>query len=200
MKPRWRTAATTMEEQDTFDSIYGRRSVRAYRPAAVEAELVHVLLQAAARAPSAKNSQPWSFVVVQDAAWLRAASERAKRFELARIGAAAPAELRERLGDPKFDLFFGAPALIVTCATQTGFHAEEDCAYALQNLMLAAHALGLGTCMIGLARAWLNEPEVKRELGIPPERNVVTPVILGHPAEHPEVPPRREPEILKWMR
>ena len=189
-----------LEEQDVFDAIYSRRAVRSYLPTQVEPDQIHVLLQAAVRAPSAKNTQPWSFVVVQDADWLRAASERAKRFELARLGAAAPEELRRTLTDPSFDLCFGAPTLIVTCAERNGFHAEEDCAYALQNLMLAARALDLGTCPIGLAREWLAQPEVKRELGIPPGRTPVTPLIVGHPREIPPPTPRREPEILAWLR
>ncbi|MGX7871985.1 nitroreductase family protein [Mesorhizobium sp. ORM6] len=54
------------------------------------------------------------------------------------------------------------------CAKNEERQSDEDCCLAGQNLMLAAHARGLGTCWIGLSRPWLTETSVKKELGIPP--------------------------------
>jgi nitroreductase len=69
---------------------------------------------------------------------------------------------------------------------------------AAENLMLAAHALGLGTCVIGCSLAALNAPDVKAELSIPSELSAIAPVIVGVPAG--ETPPttRKEARILAW--
>jgi nitroreductase len=105
---------------------------------------------------------------------------------------------RTTLSAPSFDVFYGAPALIIISATSREAGASEDCALAAQTLMLAAHALGLGTCWIGFARPWLNEPAAKAELGIPADHSPVAPIIVGHPRGNPELHPRREPEII-WI-
>jgi nitroreductase len=69
---------------------------------------------------------------------------------------------------------------------------------AAQSLMLAAHATGLGTCLIGFARSWLNPARTKRALAIPPNDTVVFPVIVGYPkGDRPPVA-RRELEIVVW--
>jgi nitroreductase len=64
--------------------------------------------------------------------------------------------------------------------------------------MLAAHALNLGTCPIGFARAALNEPGFKAELAIPADHSVVMPILVGYSREHPEPPSRRAACILSW--
>jgi nitroreductase len=106
--------------------------------------------------------------------------------------------LRATLEDPTFDVFYGAPLVVVICARDTGLHPEEDCALAAQNLMLAACSLGLGTCPIGIARDWLGQPEVKRELGIPADRAPVFPIAVGHPLAEPPPVERHPPEVLVW--
>lgn len=63
---------------------------------------------------------------------------------------------------------------------------------------IAAHRMELGTCPIGLARSWLNQPEVKREIGMPAEVDVVFPLIAGRPAESPAAVSRREPQVQVW--
>jgi nitroreductase len=78
-----------------------------------------------------------------------------------------------------------------------GVHAEEDCSLAAQNLMLAAHATGLGTCPMGFARPWLNLARTKRALAIPPDYTVVFPSSSGIQRATPPVA-RREPEIVLW--
>jgi len=68
------------------------------------------------------------------------------------------------LNDPNFDIFYGAPALIVISTVTQIPWAIEDSALAAENLMLAARGMGLGTCWIGFAQAWLGTPEGKAAL------------------------------------
>jgi nitroreductase len=184
---------------DAVEAIYQRRSVRRYTDQPVEKETIRHLLDAAIRAPSAMNAQPWSFAIIQDPVVLRSLSDRAKRNLLEEHGDDPRMDrYREILGDPDFDIFYGAPVLIVVCAGQTGFFPTEDCCLAGENLMLAAVASGLATCCIGWARALLNKTEVKQELGIPADLAPVLPIILGHPDETPAAPPREAPRIVAW--
>jgi len=68
---------------------------------------------------------------------------------------------------------------------------------AAQNLMLAAYAMGLGTCCIGFARPWFNLAETKSELGIPKFHVPVTPIVVGYPREAAPRVPRKAPEIRR---
>lgn len=182
-----------------MEAIHGRRAVRAYSGRRVTRVQLQALLDAAIQAPSALNLQPWAFVVLQDRAELARLSERARQRTLARMRPRDPLwELRDLLADPHHDVFHGAGTLIVVCAAPGPWPTSEDCCLAAQNLMLAAHALGLGTCPIGLARETLNEPETKRALGIPDDHSVVMAIVVGHPASAAEHTPRRPPRVLTW--
>ncbi|HJV91595.1 MAG TPA: nitroreductase [Holophagaceae bacterium] len=185
---------------NVLEAIRGRRSIRAYGPEPVDEGRVRELLDAAIHAPSAMNRQPWAFVVIQDPALLKSISDRAKAHALAHLDPRAPHGFRETLSSPDTNLFYDAGTLILICASAEGGFAPGDCCLAAQNLMLAAHALGLGTCPIGLALGWLGLPESKRELGIPAGYAPVLPLIVGHPREHPPLPQRHPPEVLRWIR
>lgn len=141
---------------DVFEAIQKRHSVRAYESTPVSKEILEKILEAARLAPSAGNIQPWHFVVVTDAE---------KRVKLAKIPFAG--FLRE------------APVVIVGC----GNHKASprwfmvDVAIAMQNMVLAATAEGLGTCWVGS----FNEEEVKEMLKIPGDYRVVALLALGYP-------------------
>jgi hypothetical protein len=137
--------------------------VRSYTDKKVDRETVQKLLEAAVQAPSVENSQPWAFVVIQDSALLRSYSARGKAHEL-RVGKNEE-HIRELLRTPEFDLFYRASTLVLICARRGRAEAVEDCAFAAQNLMLAACALDLGTCPIGLARSFLNLPRFAASSG-----------------------------------
>lgn len=180
-----------------MDALYHRRAVRSYAPRPIDESLLRPLIDAAVQAPSAMNLQPWAFAVILERKILDSVSERAKVYLVRTTPPSSPLEpYLENLRDPAFNIFYDAPAMIVICATSAAPGATEDCALAAQNLMLAAHAHGLGTCWIGFARPWLNEPEGKAALGIPEGYAPVAPIIVGYPGGPAEVHPRRKPEIL----
>ncbi|MEO7412115.1 MAG: nitroreductase [Opitutaceae bacterium] len=184
---------------DLIEAIYHRRAVRHYTSEEVSAATLQELLRAAVQAPSPLNSQSWSFAVFCGRPRLTALSLRIKDHLLATLPPLY--ELHEhasKMNDPAYDVFHGAPAFIVICAKPEGYGPEETCSLAAQNLMLAAHAVGLATCPIGFVRGWLRMPHIKDELGIPATHNPVFPLVLGHPAGQPKLIPRREPDIVVW--
>jgi hypothetical protein len=108
--------------------------------------------RSAVQAPSAHNTQPWSFMLIQD------------RNRLESLSAEAKARLiedfwddprmhpyRDLLSNEKFDIFYGAPLLVIICAEDDPIMPVEQCFLAAENLMLAAQDRGLGTCCIGWA-------------------------------------------------
>jgi nitroreductase len=185
---------------DAIETIYTRRAVREFTPEPVDDKVLPRLMGAAIQAPSAVNQQPWSFSVVQDKALLARISREAKAHTLKSPPAGVVTHhFQKLLSDPNFDIFYSAPVLIVISAMAESPWAVEDCSLAAENLMLMARALGLGTCWIGFAQAWLGTPAGKAALGMPAGYLPVAPIIVGHPKSPPPPVPRKEPEIL-WIR
>lgn len=98
--------------------------------------------------------------------------------------------------NPDFNIFHDAGTLIVLCTKLSSTFVEADCWLAAENLMLAACALGLGSCVIGSAVAALNTLQIKDKLGIPAEFSTVVPIILGVPNGETNATPRNEPIVL----
>ena len=181
------------------EAIYNRRSVRDYTDEPVAKQVVDGLLQAATQAPSAMNEQPWEFVVIQDKPLLRSYSDRAKALCVERMSSESSlAELKGMLDDPAFNIFYNSGTLIVICAKPVGQHPDWDCCFAGQNLMLAAHGLGLGTCPIGLAWPLFEREDIKSDLQIPAGYAAVLPIIVGHPKEPVKAVTKNPPKILCW--
>ena len=122
-------------------------------------------------APTALHAEPWAFVIIQDPNTLRRYSDRAKASWIHE--AAGHAELHvprdtasrsrfaEQLANPEFSVFYNAGTPIVIYAKAPRPFAAADCWLAAENLMLAACALGLGTCCVGSAAEAFNTPEWK---------------------------------------
>jgi nitroreductase len=183
---------------DLKEAIYTRRAVREFTAESVDDETLRQLIDAAVQAPSAVNQQPWSFCVIRDKALLARISREAKAHMLRTSPAALSHHFQEILSDPKFDVFYRAPALIVISSVAESPWTVENCALAAENLMLAACAAGLGTCWIGFAQTWLGTPEGKAALNLPAKYAPVAPIIVGHPKFAPPPVPRKEPEI-RWI-
>jgi nitroreductase len=183
---------------ELLEAINGRRSVREYTGEPVGDAVLRELIDAAIKAPSAINQQPWSFIVVKESQLLTRMSDQAKaHFLKASLGAPAH-PFRDMLNDPKFHIFYHAPALVVISAAEPTDWAVEDCALAAENMMLAAHAMGLGTCWIGFAQHWLATADGKAALGLPPSYAPIAPIVVGHARRQPAPVPRKTPNI-RWI-
>ncbi len=183
---------------DLKEAIYTRRAVREFTADPVDEKILRQLIDAAVQAPSAVNQQPWSFCVVRDKELLARISRDAKTHMLRTSPAALSHHFQEILTDPKFDILYHAPALVVISSVAESPWAVENCSLAAENLMLAARAAGLGTCWIGFAQTWLGTPEGKAALSLPTGYVPVAPIIVGHPKTAPPPVPRKEPEI-RWI-
>ena len=187
----------------TFEAILGRRSVRSYRPDELDRNTIQNLLEAAVRAPTAMHEEPWAFVVVQDRALLQRLSDQAKPIfveEVRHRNSHGVSHSFDHFTRPDFNIFHGANTLIIICAKPASQFVAADCWLAAENLMLAASAIGLGTCVIGSAVAALNIHKVKAELGIPDEYSAIAPVVVGVPSGETTATSRKVPKILFWKK
>jgi len=177
-----------------------RHAVRSYTRHSVAEQDVHRLLEAAVRAPNARNEQPWSFAIVQNRDLLQRYSDQTKLLLSSEGTTESPAG-RALLHSPGFDVFHGAGTLIVICARIDNEYAEADCWLAAENLMLTAFDLGLGSCPVGSAVRVLNSKQVKAELDIPREIAAMAPIVLGYSDEAASLPtPRAAPRVLSFRR
>ena len=162
-----------------METILARRSTRAFTDEQLTREELDTLLKAAVWAPSGMGKQLWHFVGIRNAE---------KNLELARAVAAA-----DNRG-PEYN-FYGAPASILVCYKRDELHAFLDGSAALQNILLAAESLGLGSCWINQLRNVCDEPAVRALLtsyGVPEDYIVIGSAALGHIAKATPAKPRRE--------
>lgn len=147
--------------------IFNRRSIRVYRPGAVSEEIVQTLLEAAMAAPSAAAKDPWRFVMTR------------QREFLARIAAALP----------NGRMIADAAVGITVCGDLNAAHDRQlsyllqDCSAAIENLLLAARALGLGACWLGVHPREDRVRRLSEILGLPAHIIPVSAIALGWPGE-----------------
>lgn len=163
---------------DAYETILSRRSVRKFTSQDVGNNLVEKLLRAAMQAPSANNGQPWHFIVIRERTILDAIPS----FH------------------PYAQMVKQAPLAILICGdtreTRSPDYWVLDCSAAAENLLLAAHALGLGAVWLGIhpreERMEKIVPLVKLPEGVKP----LALVAIGYPAEHHEFSDRFKPERI----
>jgi nitroreductase len=204
-----------VSDAETFlDLLRARRSIRRFKPEPVPRALLEHLVEAAEWAPSAGNRQDWFFSVVTSRARIREMAEAVRsRWEAIAAAREGSGPAREMANYAiKYSDFADAPALIgVACRAVAEFHrnllgadAEAitgspfSAAAAAQNLMLAAHALGLGTCCM-TAPLGARE-ELTKLFEIPRRHALVCLITVGFPEGPAPVPARRPvPEIARFI-
>jgi len=189
---------------ELFEAIKTRRAVRRYTPDPVDDEKIEAILEAGRWAPSWSNTQCSRFVVVRDASIKKELSGTLKAIKLP----------DREIPNPAAGAFAVAPVIIVVCAQtgKSGYGEREgsgpetdkgdwfmfDAALATQNMALAAHALGLGTVIVGAFDA----PLAEKVLALPAGYRVVAMLPVGVPAQPGRTPPRKDLSELvikdKW--
>jgi nitroreductase len=181
-------------EQTIFETILGRRSVRSFTPRKVEPAILKTLLEAAVWAPTALHKEPWGFVIVQNKDILKNISDIAKPLfieELKKFGTR-----EDVLKHTDGNLFYDAGTLIIICGKTNGHLPIADCWMAAENMILAACAMNLGSCVVASALPAMNLPDMKTTLGIPTGFTAIAPIIIGYPKAEAAPSSRKAPLIL----
>ncbi len=179
-----------------------RRSVRNYLDKSVSNETISEILRQTCLAPSSSHGQPWRFIVIHDRDLMQRLSDESKKCLLKDLEQDPEAPVKryaEMLRKPDFNVFYNAPCLIYIAGPADLRSSTIDCSLGAAYLMFAAAARGLGTCWIGLGGN-IRNPEIQKEIGLTDDLLIVAPIILGYPEKIPEIPPRKEPDIVKMIR
>ena len=169
-----------------LNAIITRRSVRSYKPDPIPEDVLERILTAGQYAATGMNRQSPIIMAVTD---------KAVRDELSAMNAAI-------LGTDK-DPFYGAPVVLVVLASKAAPTYVYDGSLVMGNLMLAAHAEGLGSCWIHRAKEEFESEEGKallRRLGIDGEYEGIGHCILGYAAEEPKAAAPRKQDYVYWLR
>jgi len=206
---------------DLFDAITGRTSIRRFKDQPVPEEDINRILDAGRLAPSANNTQPWSFLVIKDRKTLAAMAEAVRAMIDRMIPHAEDERQAQRLAAYKgtyYTFFEKAPVVIAVfmegydagtekVLAKMGYPAEDikrlrpapglqSVAAAIEHMLLAAHALGYGSC-------WMTGPLVAQEafeklLGYGKEKFIAALLPVGVPDENPQARPRKAlVEVMK---
>jgi nitroreductase len=185
LKLRLPETVMSSSNDDPLRFIFSRRSIRVFSPGEVGGETVTRLLEAAMAAPSAMSKDPWRFVVIRERhklSHLAAALPGGKMLETSALAIAVCGDL-----DAAFE---NHPGYLV-----------QDCSAAIENLLLAAHVLGLGGCWVGVYPSEESIKRVKDLLLLPAAVLPVAVIALGLPGEQPEARTRYRSESVhleKW--
>jgi F420 biosynthesis protein FbiB-like protein len=198
---------------NVYDAIRSRRSIRRYAERPVPPDVIRRVLEAAVWAPSAHNRQPWRFVIIQSPT-VKTTLARAMgdRLRADRLADGDPREVVEADAQRSLSRISGAPAVIAFCLTMHDMDvypdarrnraehvmAAQGAAMAMQNLLLAAHAEGLGACWLC---APLFAPDVVTSiLGLPSDWEPQGLITLGYPAGEPKPKARMSVEAVTVWR
>ncbi|MFH1221389.1 MAG: nitroreductase family protein [Candidatus Eisenbacteria bacterium] len=160
---------------DALEALRERRSVRVYEDKPVPRQTIEQIIDAARLAPTANNIQPWEFVVVTDKT------------------------TRKRIADlTDYGRFIAQAGACVAVFCKDVKHYLEDGSAATENILVAAHALGLGTCWVAGYKKDYALP-VRKILGVPEGHNLVSLIALGYPGVRAAAHDKRElSDVLHW--
>ena len=192
---------TGTESIEIFSVIRERRSVRNYTDRDIPDDAIRAIIAAGIQAPTALGLQSWQFVVARDRDLMRRASDYCKPILAEKIGEESrpgTEEFLAALKSPEFNIFYNAPVLVLVLGAREVASSVLDCTLCAENMMLAAWALGIGSCWIGSATLIEQNHDLLAALRVPDDYRIVAPLIFGYPAPLPPKPTRREPRIT-WL-
>lgn len=163
---------------ELIEGILTRRSIRKFKPLAIPTQTIELLLKAAMYAPSARNEQPWHFILAEDRDLLNQIQK----------------------CHPYASMMTEAPLAIVICGDMTlekspGYW-PVDCSAAMQNLLLAAHGCGLGAVWLGVYPRKERQEALRNIFQLPEHIEPFAIAVVGQPDENKDIPDRFLPERI----
>lgn len=181
--------------KSVFETISSRRSVREYKEEQLGDEELQKILDAGIMAPTARGEQPWHFTIIQNREIIKEISDGSK--ELMKNSGD---EFFERIGNSPIDISHGAPTLIIVSGKTGSSNIQADCGAATQNILLAAEAMDIGSCWIGLVAWYFKLEENVSKLNIPRGYEVLYGISLGYKIKENEKAPERNNNVFNWIK
>ena len=177
--------------------IKNRRSIRSYLPTQIKQKDLDLIIEAGIYAPSAHNDQPWHFTVIQNTEIIQYISDKAKELLLE----SETEWMKKLVSNPNINLAYNAPTLIIVSGNKSALAPKTDCSAAIQNMLLAAESLNIGSVWLGVVSFFFKlENEVKK-LGIPEGYEPYYGVALGYKSIAKEIiAPKRNLNVVNYIK
>ncbi len=179
-----------------LENIKNRRSVRKYKNEQIKDEELDKILEAAIYAPTGHNDQPWHFTIIQNEDLINKISEGAKAVMrkmdiewIAQMGA------METL-----NIFHRAPTAVIVSGKKNAVTPMVDCSAAVQNMLLAAESMDIGSCWIGFAKFFFMNPENMKKFKIPEDHEVHFGVSLGYKVKENPKALKRNKNVFNYFK
>ena len=178
------TDAVASDSAIVVNTIMSRHSIRKYKETPVEQSKLQTVVNCGVNAPNAMNYQPWAVRVVDSKEYIDGVTEVYKKANAEQVAK-----------DANFkNMFRNAPAIIAVANDTTNHYSQVDCGLMGENMIIAAQAMGLGTCVLGGPVRFLSsDPEAKPyldKLELPENYALLYIIAIGYPDESPEAKPR----------
>ncbi len=183
---------------EVLETIAKRRSIRKFEPTQIPDADLQAIIKSGLQAPSGHNDQSWFFSVIQDPKLIKELSDGSK-LEMQKMPDPWMADMGK---NEKLNIYYSAPTIIIVAAREDAITPLPDVSAAIQNIMLAATSLNIGSCWIGFARFFFNAPERNALVGIPEGYEVHYAVSLGYAPEKlkPNAPARKYESYYKIIK
>lgn len=183
--------------RDVLEVIKSRRSVRNFKPDQIDQETLDKIIEAGIYAPSACNDQSWHFTVIQNPELLEHINNIVGQDMLK----SNDEWIRKMASNPNFRVTYNAPTLIIVSNKKDGIGWQANCSAAIQNMLLAAESLEVGSVWLGLVRFLFARPEEVEKLGIPEGYEPYYGISFGYKSNNKHIPaPRRKANVVKYIK
>lgn len=188
----------TQELNQVMKVIRERRSTRKYSQNPISEEELNTIISAGLMAPSAHNNKGWHFTLVSNKELLDKMN-----IETKEISKNCGDDLYERWGNNEaFNIFYNAPIVLVLSGDNNAYNSYIDCAAATQNMLLAAEAMNIGTCWIGVIELLFREKtkEYKELLNLPEDYTPLFAMTIGYKDLASAKPPKLDMSVVQYIK
>ncbi|MHA2004920.1 MAG: nitroreductase family protein [Candidatus Thorarchaeota archaeon] len=198
-----------------IETINSRRSTRAYEPTPIPRDIINTIIEAGNLAPSRGRMeegeilfQPWRFVVVENPEFKQRLVHTTNpiwKQSVERIKGIKPEtyetamNLYNAMDEPKDMVYYCAPVILFVIGLADY---SVSCALACENIMLAAHSLGLGSCYVGFGSMVKGDADIVKALELTDDERIFGPIVLGYPKDIPEqqaMQSEKKAPVIKWI-
>jgi len=182
---------------EVLKTIKRRRSVRRYKQEQLSKETLDLIVEAGIYAPSGHNDQPWYFTIIQNGEMLKNINEKTKQAM-----SKSNIDWIQKMGSSaNYHITYNAPTLIIVSGRKDALAWQADCAAAIQNMLIGAESLNIGSVWLGVLTFFFNQEEEVVKLGIPEGYQPYYGIALGYKSNEKELlAPERKLDVVNYIR
>lgn len=183
-------------ENEVIKAIKNRRSTRSYKNTQISEVELQLILDAAIQAPSANNSQPWHFTVIQNKELINHISDKSKEVMLQ-----SDNERIVNMGKSPINIFYNAPTLIIVSGKEDVNSSLVDSSAAIENMLIAGESIGLGSVWVGFTKFFFTLEDEVKKLKLPNGYKPFYAVSIGYKAnDSVQGPGKRNRDVITYIR